>query len=69
MELAHHQPRVLDPLLQLPHHRHAFLQLRIFGLSPFQISFAIWLGKTPGESLLILTVTTCRMVCQSQKRQ
>jgi hypothetical protein len=50
MELAHHQPRVLDPLLQLPHHRHAFLLLRIFGLSPFQISFAIWLGKTPGES-------------------
>jgi hypothetical protein len=50
MELAHHQPRLLDPLLHLLLHRHAFLQLRICGLYPYQISFAIWLGKTPGES-------------------
>ena len=69
MGLAHHQHRLLDRLLQRLHCCPAYVRLHIFGLSPFQISFVIWQGKILNESLLILTVATCLMVCHCRKRQ
>ena len=55
MELAHHQPRLLDPLLHLLLHSHAFLQLRICGLYPYLVILLIpWAdGKTRWTRLFI----------------
>jgi hypothetical protein len=63
MELAHHQHPLPDRRLQLLHGCPANVRLHIFGLSPFLISFVIWQGKILNESLLILNVATCLMVC------